>query len=351
MKFSILLFAGAAIAAPFSLPNGFPNPSPAALSTIQQQAGGTLPNTGLPTNLSADAILNLQVIAVNEIFEVAYFSSLLDNITKGVDGYTDFGAFDKSYVVESIQAIRAQEELHAIGANAILASAGAQTIGACNYMFPVSDFKSAIALAATFTDVVLGALQNVQQTFALDGGQAASGLVNLVGSIIGQEGEQDGAFRVVQKKVPSSAPFLTANAGAFAFNAVAQLFIVPGSCPASSNVSVIDIPTFGTLTLSSNNSMPAAKNATLKFDTSYTNVTSSTYHLAYISGQNAAVVVPISSISKKGETATFEASFPYEAGFARGLTIAALVNSAGPFSSPAAVANATVAGPGIIEID
>lgn len=107
---SLLLLAGVAAAAPFSLPNGFPNPSPQALMTIQKEAGGTLPNTALPTDLPADAIESLQVIAVNEIFETAYFSSLLDNVTNGVSGYTDFGGLDKSFVIESLQTIRAVSE-------------------------------------------------------------------------------------------------------------------------------------------------------------------------------------------------------------------------------------------------
>lgn len=107
---SFLLLAGAAAAAPFSLPNGFPNPSPSALKQIQLEAGGTLPNTALPTDLKADAIQALQIIAVNEIFETAYFSSLLDNVTNGVSGYTDFGGMEKDYVVKSLTAIRAVSE-------------------------------------------------------------------------------------------------------------------------------------------------------------------------------------------------------------------------------------------------
>lgn len=346
-----VVLAGAAIAAPFSLPDGFPNPNPSQLKQIEFQAGGTLPNTALPTNLPADAILSLKVIAVNEIFETAYFSSLLDNVTNGVHGYTDFGGMTKSYVIESLKTIRAQEEIHAIGANAILASAGAKTIGPCNYMFPVTDFVSAISLAATFTDLVLGTLQGVQKTFALDGGQAAQGLVSLVGSIIGQEGEQDGAYRLIQKKVPSASPFLTAAAGPFAFNAVDQMFIVPNSCKASSNVSSIDIPSFATLKLDASNAMPKAKSCTLKYDTSYMKLSSSGNHLAYISGQNKPVVVPIKSVAKKGDMMTFEASFPYDQGFSHGLTVAAITNSAGPFADAAAVAMSTVAGPGLIEID
>lgn len=219
-------------------------------------------------------------------------------------------------------------------------------------MFPVTDFKSAVSLAATFTDVVLGTLQEVQQTFALDGGQAAKGLVNLVGSIIAQEGEQDGAYRLIQKKVPSAAPFLTASSGPFAFNAVDQMFIVPGSCEASSNVSAINIPSFKTLKLSSSNAMPSPMNSTLEFVTSYGDVSGSSNYIAYISGQNAPVVRPITSVSKKsGSSATFKAHFPFGGGFSKGLTLAAIVKSKGPFANPAAVANATIAGPGIIEVD
>lgn len=347
VKLTLLLaFVGLAAAAPFKLNNGFPNPSPSALAEIQKEAGGTLPNTPLPTSLKADAIQSLQVIAVNEIFETAYFSSLLHNVTNNVHGYTDFDGLSRDYVIKSLKQIRAQEELHAIGANAILASAGAKTIGSCNYMFPVTDFKSAITLAATFTDLVLGTLQNVNKGFALDGGQAAEGLVPLLDSIIAQEGEQDGAYRLIQRKVPSAAPFLTSSAGQFAFNAVDQLFIVPNSCSQSSNVSAIGIPAYKTLTLSTSSEKPCStKDTTLTFKTSESDVNGK--HIAYISGQNKPVVVPVQSVNGK----TFKASFPFTKGFSKGLTVAALVNSAGPFSNAADVANATVAGPGLIEVD
>lgn len=102
-----LTILGFTKAAPFSLPNGFPKPSPQSLLSIQKEAGGTLPNTPLPTQLKADAMQDLQVIAVNEIFETAYFTSLLDNITNNVDGYTDFDGLSKEYVVQSLQTIRA----------------------------------------------------------------------------------------------------------------------------------------------------------------------------------------------------------------------------------------------------
>lgn len=60
--------AGSAVAAPFSLPNGFPNIKASSLAHTEKTAGGTLPNTPLPTNLKKDAIQTLQLIAVNASF-------------------------------------------------------------------------------------------------------------------------------------------------------------------------------------------------------------------------------------------------------------------------------------------
>lgn len=104
---SFALLAGTVCAAPFSLPDGFPNPKPQALMGIQKQAGGTLPNTALPTDLKDDAIQALQVIATNEIFETAYFSTLLDKVTNNDQGYTNFGGLSREYVIDSLKTIRA----------------------------------------------------------------------------------------------------------------------------------------------------------------------------------------------------------------------------------------------------
>jgi hypothetical protein len=76
----------------------------------RQAAGGTLPNTALPTSLPADAEQTLQVIAYNEIFEVAFFSSLLANVTNGVDGFTDL-PLDKDYIVKILTAVVAVSSL------------------------------------------------------------------------------------------------------------------------------------------------------------------------------------------------------------------------------------------------
>ena len=127
-----------------------------------------------------------------------------------------------------------QEELHALDANNALAHVGYDPIEPCQYTFPVQDFDSALVLATTFTDVVLGTLQDVVERFALGGDFA---LTRHVASIIGQEGEQQGWFRVMQGKVPSELPFLTTSDLNFAFTAI-QSFVVPGTCP---NLSLIHI--------------------------------------------------------------------------------------------------------------
>lgn len=211
-------------------------------------------------------------------------------------------------------------------------------------MFPVSDYISAVALAATFTDVVLGVLPLAQTNFAVDDAQE-TGLIEIVGSIIAQEGEQDGFYRSVQGKVPSAAPFLTTEAPAFAFTAL-QMFIVPGSCPA--NIAAITaggIATFKPITVVST---PAPVNSTITYSVPGT-VSASANSLVYLSGQNLPVTVPIANVNSMGGATTFTADFPFALGFAKGLTIAAVVNGSGQFANSSAVAAATAFGPGLIE--
>ena len=74
--------------------------------------------------------------------------------------------------------------------------------------------------------------------------------------------------------------------------------------------------------------------------------------IVYLSGQNLPVAVPISNVKPVAGAFQFQASFPFESGFANGLTIAALVKGAGTtFNSTDSVAKATVYGPGLIEVD
>ncbi|MCJ1381873.1 hypothetical protein MMC17_004985 [Xylographa soralifera] len=339
--------AGVVVAAPygpFPLQDGFPSPSPAQLKEIETLAGGSLPNGPLPTTLQPGAVTALQLIALNEIFEVAYFTDLVSNITTNVTGY-DLAGYNRTFVIEALTAVANQEKLHALGANGILASANATQITPCKYMFPVSDFLSAITLAQTFTDIVLGVLPQAQTVWASDGGEELP-LVNLFGSVIAQEAQQDGWYRSLQLKIPSAAPFLTTEAPAFAFTFL-QNVIVPGSCPGVALVGA-SVPTFGTLTVVS---MPTDVNSTATFAVPGT-VAPSTNSLVYLSGQNLPLTVPISTVTSIGGLSYFNASLPFESGFAKGLVIAALVSGTGvTYPNASMVAGVTLYGPGVIEID
>lgn len=239
-----------------------------------------------------------------------------------------------------------QEELHATGVNAILASSNATTIPACNYMFPTTDFLSAIALADLFTEVVLGTLQSVLTQFSTDDDNTRS-LVALFGSIIGQEAEQVGGYRMIEGRIPSSAPFLTTSTGELAFNAIAQNFIVPGSCDAV--FETIGVPMLSTLAVVGD--MPGDYNQTVTYTTSCVNTTAGVDFLAYITGQNSPVIVPITDVQVNGDMATFSASLPFANGFAKGLTIAAIVNTDTGLATAADVTAAAFAGPGLIQVD
>lgn len=176
-----------------------------------------------------------------------------------------------------------------------------------------------------------------------NGGNAP--LAQIVGSIIGQEGEQEGYYRYAQGKVPSSAPFLTNTNGIFAYNALMQLFIVPGSCTNTPS-QLAAIPTLGALNIE-NHLTAADSNATF----SVTGTVASGSYMTYMSGQNVPVSVPISSIKTSGGVTTFIAEFPYvSASFSRGLTVAA-VTSGQNYTDSVAVAKASSYGPGLIEVE
>lgn len=91
----------------FPTPDGFPNPSPKQLATIEQEAQGSLPDGPLPTIVKAGGITTLQLLATNELFETAYFTELLANITHEVPGYgpSEYAPVSKQYVVDTFTAI------------------------------------------------------------------------------------------------------------------------------------------------------------------------------------------------------------------------------------------------------
>jgi hypothetical protein len=344
-------------AAPFKFPldNGFPNvTSTANLTSIEKAAHGSLPNGAPPKNISSTTLTSLQLIAFNELFEVAYFTDLLHNVTHNVDGYQIEAGSARDLVIETLTAVRAQEELHELNANNAVTHFTGKPILPCEYKFPVDNFQDAIALAATFTDVVLGTLGDVVTLFGEDGD---SELITGVASVIGQEGEQNGYYRTLLDKIPSALPFLTSGAREFAFSALNQDFVVGGSCP---NSNLIDLPVLGALQVLTNPE-EAAKKKQIEFsiDVESANLPSndSNLWLVYINQQNAPIVAAVEKTQTSNSVVTFQADFPVnsptvsDGTFGNGLTIAALTTSKGPFASAEDVAKVAIFGPGLIELN
>lgn len=101
---ALLGLAAVASAAPVSVPNndGFPKPNAQQLLKIEQAAGGTLSNAPPPPSLSKEGITNFQLIAFNELFEVAFFGELLSNITNNVPGFETPNGMEKQYLIDII---------------------------------------------------------------------------------------------------------------------------------------------------------------------------------------------------------------------------------------------------------
>jgi hypothetical protein len=89
------------------LPDGLPSPSSEQLKLIEQTAHGTLPNGPPPPVISSDGIVNLKLIAFNELFEVAFFNELITNITNKVEGYDIDDEEDHVKTLDALKAILA----------------------------------------------------------------------------------------------------------------------------------------------------------------------------------------------------------------------------------------------------
>lgn len=369
----------------FPLANGFPNianPSD-QLNQIQQDARGTLPkaapNAPAPATPQPDSLTSLGFIAFNELFEVAFFTELFNNVTTGASGFRegDLLGQDKAKILSILKIVIAQEELHELNANGAFQKFTGQMIQPCQYNFPVSNFNQSISLASTFTDVVLGTLPDIQTLFANANDNA---LIRGVGSVIGQEGEQNGFYRDILGKNPSALPFLTASARDFAFSAIVQNFVVPGSC--SSSLDILQrggLTIFDLLTVVNPPTTPTNQKVMFRLKTfsqkmkfsgeaaadvvsSHENSTTAPHQqqldnlfLTYINQLNAPISVPIEDAKKIDDdhssiTIQFSANFPGADNLMNGLTIAA-VTKGKDFVDVGAVANNTLFGPGLIEIN
>ena len=246
-----------------------------------------------------------------------------------------------------------QEEQHALGAISTLKGARRFAPSPCEYTFPVDNFGDAINLAETFTAVVLGALQGANVIFAEDG---APNLVQLISSVIGQEGEQNGYYRVVLNRVPSESPFLTTVPAAFAFSAL-QMFVVPNSCPFP--LSKINLPIFpGLMTNGGPVALIQPEDQTLSFKADLSSSAaakpyvgkSKGLYMTYTTGQQVPVSVPLSNVEWDGNTISFQASFPYEDNIAAGFSHGALTTG-NQFADANAVVDKTLAAPAVIQVN
>ncbi|EGX89768.1 late sexual development protein [Cordyceps militaris CM01] len=348
----LLALLGCASGAAIPSNDGFPSPSTQQQLSIAKDAGGLLPNVPLPTKLGPGSKTTFQLIAFNELFEVAFFDSLLQNITQGVEGYKIKAHKEK--ITKIVTTVRAQEEQHAIAADAALKTAGEFSPPACQYQFPTTDLAGAIRLAETFTAIVLGALQGANVVFARENQTVP---IQLISSVIGQEGEQNGFYRHLIRQVPSESPFLTAVPAAFAFSAL-QLFVVPGSCPFP--LSDIDLPVLPALAV---NGGPVAviepKDQRLSFSADLTGAKDCEKHvgadgaklwLTYTTGQQKPISVSIDNVKWSGKQISFDADFPFEKNVMVGFSHAALT-SARDFKTVDDIVCATVAAPAIIQVE
>ncbi|PSR97602.1 hypothetical protein BD289DRAFT_80500 [Coniella lustricola] len=334
--------------------DGFPNPSAQQLAAIEALADGQLSNQTPPPTLAASSLTAIQLIAFNENFEVAYFSSLIDNITADAPGY-NLNPGSKSELLAVLNTVKAQEELHALNAKGVLTHFNAFAPPPCTYTFPTTDIKSAITLASTFTDLVLGTLQDASQLLASNGDADP---VRTIASVIGQEGEQNGWYRSLLGFKPSAKPFLTTSTAPFAFSAL-QAFVV--ECPFN-QTQEIDIPVFPPLNVLSGDggASVSPQDQTLEFSADLTDAPEGWHqymdgngdglYVTYLTGLNLPISEPVQSVHWSGSTVTFKALFPFTENVMDGLSIAALTTS-GNFSNFDDVPEATLAAPALIQVN
>ncbi|APA10094.1 hypothetical protein SS1G_07526 [Sclerotinia sclerotiorum 1980 UF-70] len=354
-------------AVPFSVDNSFLSAVTATdtgpLLAIQTAAHGSLSNIAPPPALAggSDSLTNFKLVAFNENMEVAFFEELVFNISNHVAGYTFDNQGSKDEALTNLNAIVAQEKLHSLNAEKAIVRFTNDTnaiIQPCTYNFAATNFQEAIATASLFTDVVMGTLGDIQTVFATNDD---SGFIRGVAATLGQEGEQNGYFRQILHKIPSSLPFLTPSTRDFAFSALNQNFVVEGSCP---NSNTIPLKVFQKLTATQPDSIDANSVITFTFQLNANQDYNTTWgekckglSLVYINQQNKPVTQPFESISLKedGKTVVITAKFQFDAGAANGttgngLTLAALAVG-DDFANISDVSAKAVFGPAPIEVN
>ena len=156
----------------------------------------------------------------------------------------------------------------------------------------------------TFTDVVVGTLQDVAVKLGANGDAP---LIRGIAAVIGQEGEQNGFYRSMLGKIPSALPFLTASSREFAFSALNQGFVVPNSCP---NSNTIALPVFGALNVLTQDIKSQDQNLQFSFAPTGSVKSADGLSLVYINQQNTPIVQPISGAQNSNGAITFSAPLP-----------------------------------------
>lgn len=198
----------------------------------------------------------------------------------------------------------------------------------------------AIVFITKVTDLVMGTLQDVVRRFARGGDIE---LAHLIASVIGQEGEQTGWYRMQQGRIPSELPFLTASALSFAFTAVQEV-TVPGTC---TNKDTIPLRTYEPLEILTPPG-PRTQKIAVAFSSEAIEIANvGGLWMTYINQQNVPIVVPL-HVKGVNDVVVAEALFPYDEHMLNGFTLAAVTWSPGPFPNASAVAKATLAAPGLI---
>jgi hypothetical protein len=344
------------------LPDGFPFPNAQQLDKIEDDAFGTLSNAAPPPSLKEDTFTSVRLIALNENVEVFFFDELIRNITLNRPGYDHIP--NRSFVLNSLKAIRAQEELHSINANKALKHFGKDPIRPCRYNFPVDNFEDAIAFASRITDFVQGVLGDV---ITKAGGVGDAGFTRGVAGALSNEGEQDGWFRTILGERPSQKPFNTISTREYAFSLL-QDVTVPGSCPDEAE---IDLPVFQplsaadpsaktqdlefTFSLKPTRQVPSKQNSFQIQPLSHTKNFAQKYgknwrklSVSYLNGQDAPISTPVKHLKIHGETVTVTAEFPFDEFKMFGLSIAALTVG-DKFADSDAMVKATLFAPALLE--
>ena len=87
----------------FLLTDSFLNPSTAQLQDIKNRAFSTLLNTLLLDTISINSLINLKLIALNELFKIIFFTKLITNLTNKVSGY-DF-SYSYNYILQTLKTV------------------------------------------------------------------------------------------------------------------------------------------------------------------------------------------------------------------------------------------------------